>query len=109
MEKPSACLMCGGGIEQPATGRPRVYCGPTCRRAAEYELRRLQSRLAVAEKRAMLAGEVVATAYDAGERSAPRKGLNYWQAEVQRLQGRLLALLAGQPAGDSPPEDPGFS
>ncbi len=50
MEKPAECLMCGTALEQPATGRPRVYCGVPCRRASEYELRRVQSLLLTAER-----------------------------------------------------------
>jgi hypothetical protein len=100
--------MCEGPLDQPATGRPRVYCGQTCRRAAEMAIRRIQSQLAMAEKRAMLAGEHVATAWDSTARSGPRKVLKYWQGEVNRLQAVLLSLLEGTgdqgDQGVSPPE-----
>jgi len=36
-EKPMACVKCGAPLEQPATGRLRVYCGPICRQAAAHE------------------------------------------------------------------------
>jgi hypothetical protein len=68
-------------------------------------IRRIQSQLAMAEKRAMLAGEHVATAWDSTARSGPRKVLKYWQGEVNRLQAVLLSLLEGTGDQDvSPPE-----
>lgn len=40
------CRKCGRPIAQAAgRGRPRAYCSTGCRRAMEYELRRLQSAL----------------------------------------------------------------
>lgn len=37
---PTRCVRCGAPLPTPATtGRPRVYCGPACRKAA-YEDRR---------------------------------------------------------------------
>jgi predicted nucleic acid-binding Zn ribbon protein len=40
------CRICGAPIEpRSKTGRPSVYCSVGCRRASEYELRRLQARL----------------------------------------------------------------
>lgn len=37
---PTRCIRCGASLPQPATtGRPRVYCGPACRKAA-YDDRR---------------------------------------------------------------------
>ncbi len=46
----SGCVKCGLPLSQPAKGRPRIYCGPSCRRAAEFELRRVQNALVVAER-----------------------------------------------------------
>lgn len=48
MEKPKAitCLKCRAPLPvRSGTGRPAVYCGETCRRLAEYEIRRLDRRL----------------------------------------------------------------
>lgn len=37
---PARCIRCGASLPQPATtGRPRIYCGPGCRKAA-YDDRR---------------------------------------------------------------------
>ncbi len=43
---------CGKSLEQPAgAGRPPTYCGTACRRAAEFEIRRLDKLLARLEDR----------------------------------------------------------
>lgn len=39
------CIKCCKPLEKPATGRPPSYCSTACRRAAEYELKRLQRHL----------------------------------------------------------------
>src|SRR5215203_4677035 len=44
------CLKCGSDVEQNGVCRRKVYCGRSCRRAAEYELRRLQRALEAAER-----------------------------------------------------------
>lgn len=36
-----ACLTCGEAITQPATGRPRMYCGEACKKRA-YRSKRTQ-------------------------------------------------------------------
>ena len=47
VEKPVACLKCGTPLpERVGTGRPSLYCGATCRRLAEFEIRRVDRRLA---------------------------------------------------------------
>jgi hypothetical protein len=32
--RPGTCTVCGGPVEQPATGRRRTYCSRPCRRRA---------------------------------------------------------------------------
>lgn len=44
-EKRTKCVMCDASLEQPATGRPAVYCSTACRRLAENERRRLTRHL----------------------------------------------------------------
>ena len=39
------CRKCGTPLAKPATGRPPRYCSTGCRRAAEYEIRRLNRHL----------------------------------------------------------------
>jgi predicted nucleic acid-binding Zn ribbon protein len=40
-----ACLVCGGAVERDGNGQVVSYCSLTCRRASEYEKKRLQTRL----------------------------------------------------------------
>ncbi|MGB5409333.1 MAG: hypothetical protein WBN08_20625 [Thiogranum sp.] len=39
------CRKCGNALQQPATGRPPTYCSKACRRAAEYEITRINRHL----------------------------------------------------------------
>jgi hypothetical protein len=78
------CLKCSEPLQQPATGRPPVYCSVGCRRATEYELRRLQRHLEAVE----------------GELRAIRVGRSAWpehrrklESERKRLETRLAELL----------------
>lgn len=42
----TTCRKCGNALpERAGTGRPALYCSSACRRAAEYEIRRLSRRL----------------------------------------------------------------
>ncbi|MFC9251217.1 hypothetical protein [Amycolatopsis thailandensis] len=44
------CRKCGGKLaERTGPGRKPAYCSPGCRRAAEYELRRIQRALEALE------------------------------------------------------------
>ena len=45
VEKPETCIKCHEPLRQPATGHPRWYCSPACRRSGEFEIRRIQQRL----------------------------------------------------------------
>ncbi len=40
-----SCLKCGSPLTKSATGRPPRYCSVACRRAAEYERKRIQRHL----------------------------------------------------------------
>lgn len=46
---PEFCKTCGAPLEQPETGRKRLYCGVTCRRKQEAALDRIRSALAHVE------------------------------------------------------------
>ena len=46
-EKPTTCAKCGTALAPyVGTGRPSAYCGEVCRRLAEYEIKRIDRRLA---------------------------------------------------------------
>jgi len=46
---PEFCKTCGAPLEQPETGRKRVYCGVACRRKQEAALDRIRRALAHVE------------------------------------------------------------
>jgi hypothetical protein len=90
-----ACLKCNAPLERAETGRPPTYCSPACRRAAEFELRRLQRRIERLERFALdlrLMGDL-----DGQGRKVKR--------ELGRAEERLRLLLTGHPEPDrvSPP------
>ncbi len=79
---------CGKPLEQPAgAGRPPTYCGTACRRAAEFEIRRLDKLLARLEDRL--------SELRLGKLSLEREGVEaaLITAEVQLAHGRMVALL----------------
>jgi hypothetical protein len=94
MTRAACCLICGQALQQPPTGRRRRYCGPPCRKSAELELRRLQTRLQHLEdwrsNLFMWGGEM------------KRKQLPQTEAEIERLRKRQLTLL-GRPSDDASP------
>jgi hypothetical protein len=104
VEKPAECVSCGSLLSQPATGRPRVYCSVPCRRAAEYELRRVQSLLLTAERREQQAR--AAHELEIYDRASTRRHLKFWTAEVARLKDQQRTLLSGVRDDDSPQEAP---
>jgi hypothetical protein len=92
----SGCPICGNDLPPQDTsngGRPRIYCGTPCRRAAEFELRRLRTLLERVE-------ESISFWYLYG---GPKRRLTSLRAEHVRLTGRLLTLLDGVPEEVSPP------
>lgn len=46
---PENCRVCGAPLEQPETGRKRLYCGIPCRRKQEAALDRIRAALAHVE------------------------------------------------------------
>lgn len=92
-EKPT-CLKCGRELEDSArSGRPRSWCSTGCRRAAEYELRRLSRRLQALEERA----SALRHSRDSGRRDwlgrTHAEALGDVEAEVREAEGRLRLLL----------------
>jgi hypothetical protein len=87
----TACVMCGTDLEQPTTGRPRTYCGPVCRRAAEYELRRLQRQLEGAEQSVLVARRNVE--FGPASPHYQRRRLAFERQRLADLEVRLRTLL----------------
>lgn len=83
----AACRYCGHSVKSGGRGRPPLYCSVGCRRASEYEIRRLSRRLerledmqdALGRESALLEAE-----YAAGETTT-------WHIERQRRQAATLA------------------
>ncbi len=95
MEKPRRCAQCGGVLPAPhaSGGRPPTYCNPACRRAAEYELRRIQSTLTRLEKVELDERLDIRSVRPYGvSRPAFLKSI---QTERARQETRLRVLLAG--------------
>lgn len=85
-----ACLRCGSALvaRLAGRGRPPSYCSTACRRAAEYELRRVQQGLASLEERARR--------YRLGWFGRSKEPPPEIDEERRRLEERLRALLEGE-------------
>ena len=94
--KQLACLKCSSPLEPRAgAGRPAIYCGEPCRRLAEYEIRRLDRRIAGYEQE--LRGlRYDGPGFDDSERLKRMRALRRW---IAADEARLRLLLGGQPAG----------
>ena len=80
----SACLICGVEVNRDGNGQMVSYCGLACRRASEYERKRLQARL---------------LALESGLGRMRRGGGNQFQlddmqAEIDQAGARLRELLS---------------
>ena len=99
MEK-VACLKCGGPLpERPATGRPPAYCSVACRRAAEFEIRRLNRRLETLETKASALRHGRDTGIRDWQGRTPQMALADAEGEIADAEARLRALLAGEEDG----------
>ena len=100
---PRKCPECGSPMPAAkTTGRPPTYCTPTCRRAAEFALRRAQILLTRAQRAEQDAALAVAVggsyrAADDGDRLA------FWRSEVKRLRDEIRSLIAGVGDDDETP------
>jgi hypothetical protein len=90
------CLKCGVALsEEPTGGRPPSYCSAACRRAAEFELRRLQRAIESAEKeRDRCQRKVDGVQPHYGNPDRPAHELAWWTRRVATLEARLRELLA---------------
>jgi len=71
---------CGEPLETPATGRPPKFCSTVCRRGWEYQLRREQALVLVAEKKLQLVRAARAVWDSTGKQAEEA----FWVEEVQR-------------------------
>ena len=102
-EKSAACVQCGEAIEQQRRGRPKAYCGPGCRGAAAYELKRLQRRLEALEIRcADLRTQREREHYRDYVGRTTTEQLAAVEAQIEEAETRLRVLLASAPTMLSP-------
>ena len=106
-EKLQACVKCGVPLDQPTTGRPRIFCGPVCRQAAAYEIQRLNRHLMALEERASELRHSRSSIRDWLSRT-PQQALADTEAEIAEAEDRLRLLLA-EPRGKSPECEKGES
>ena len=93
------CANCGNKLSAPARiGRPRTFCGEACKRAAGYEVTRINRRLEKLEQE--LSDERITTTHsDCAQYTdvygrLPAQRIDAYEQEITRTRGRLLALLA---------------
>jgi hypothetical protein len=99
----ATCPKCGGDVGRTgARGPVGTYCGPWCRRAAEFELRRMQRRLERAEvefevkrRRVEQLAAGVVHAYSDHQRKLARVEFEQAERLVAELEARMRLLLAG--------------
>jgi hypothetical protein len=98
-EKLTTCATCGTPLEpREGPGRPSVYCGEPCRRAAEYRLRSLAKRIdsTELELRRLLAERPGFGNPD--ERRRRVRLLRKWIAEDTAKMHALLGVPVAEPA-----------
>lgn len=92
-------MKCGRPRTAPKTGRPPTYCGDGCRRAAEYELRRIQRHLErlEAERRELQRSRVTPEHFQWRDpcNRTPEEARGDVDREIAELEGRLRALVEG--------------
>jgi hypothetical protein len=84
MNETAACLKCKGAISASRRADSR-YCSESCKLAATYERKRLQTRLAELERGLSTARMC----------RFPKEQLTRIQREVDQAEGRLKVLLGG--------------
>lgn len=101
MEKPLACcLKCSAPLPPRFGGRPADYCSTVCRRAAEFEVRRINRRLErLEEKRSGLRVDLAAGQYGPVARQHSTRRLAAVDQEIERAEARLRELLTAAAGG----------
>ena len=95
------CLICRRPIPKAAgAGRPSSYCSTTCRREAEFTIRRLQRRL---ERMENLAAESRIEQATLRQYPLEREKARHTAivVEISKLEGRLRSLLGRDSSEDA--------
>ncbi|CCF85577.1 hypothetical protein [Nitrolancea hollandica] len=89
------CRVCGAELMLPRTGRPPRYCTVTCRRAAEYALKRTNRHLEGLEwRRDCLRRRLTTEKLYAACRRAIEKEIAVLEADIDHYRAELGRLLA---------------
>lgn len=90
------CRVCSAELTLPRTGRPPRYCTVTCRRTAEYALKRANRHLEGLEwRRDSLRRRLTTETFNATRRRSLEQEVATLEADIDRYQGELRWLLAG--------------
>jgi hypothetical protein len=89
--KAAVCGECGGGFEQPATGRPRSHCSNACKQRAYRKRCRTVTKLRVelaadVQHRVEGVGSAVRCAWFELDREQRRRARDYLECEIERLR-----------------------
>jgi hypothetical protein len=97
------CVKCGTDLEQPATGRPKIYCSVGCRRAAEFEIRRISKAIEATEADIRLyEGDLALNSEGYGNPAYKRKALRHARKQLEALERRFRTLLSDPEAKGDP-------
>jgi hypothetical protein len=90
--QPETCVKCGAELgSHQGMGRPPKYCqGTGCKRAAEYERRRIDRALEDLEGRERFLRKSLND--DIGSRKHKEAEISWYREEIARLESRLLKL-----------------
>ena len=92
--EPDHCRICAAPLARPATGRPPRYCSTTCRRAAEYAIKRINRHLERLEyQRDQQRRYAVARGMPARLRRQAEEEIRILEADIDRYGAELAALL----------------
>ena len=80
------CRYCSRDLHEARNGRPRDYCSVGCRRAAEYEIRRISRRLEELE------GLAHRLELWTAEYALPNAGIHDWQRQKHASQVQTVSL-----------------
>ncbi len=89
------CRVCSAELTLPRTGRPPRYCGSTCRRAAEYSLKRVNHHLESLERqRDFLRRRLATEKFYAARRRSIEAEIGILGGQIDQYQAKLGRLLA---------------
>jgi hypothetical protein len=92
----SACAHCHIELPSTETGRPPKFCGEPCKRAAGYEITRVNRLLEKLE--GQLSDERISRTHSVGELSdiygrSPAQRIDALESEIKLQCGKMLELL----------------